>query len=473
MAELIISGGGEVAVATDELHAARERLGRLAHECAEIAALLERVDAITTTRAVRTIDAPVAALYAESAIRRARVRLAVTEVDARALGAALGLAIDGYGLTQSIVSRFVQDAAGTIASILGFALGRAPWLALLAAPVVPGLLAGFAALAVRHGGAGGAVNAVISDPATVALVRLAVSSADEGMLGLMGAPPPVADALGDPGLGAVALGTVAGGLVTAGGLAGLTRETPVQLVAQKTTSVAPPAGWDDRLGRVPRAADDGGTQVVIERYSTPGEPDRFGVFVGGTVDFGVGETGEPWDMTSNLGNASGVDAGSVRAVVEAMQLAGIGPGDPVQLTGYSQGGAVAAIIAASGDYDVAGLVTFGGNTGHVRIPETIPTVIVEHSDDIVPATGGVQRNTHAVLVERQALAGADLPQGVPAPAHQLTAYRATAELMDAADSGKLTGAAAALDAFTAGAAVERTEYHFVRVHDAPGGSGGV
>ena len=51
-----------------------------------------------------------------------------------------------------------------------------------------------------------------------------------------------------------------------------------------------------------------------------------------------------------------------------MALAGITAGSAVVFTGYSQGGLIAARLAASGDYHTTGLYTLGGPAGQVPVP---------------------------------------------------------------------------------------------------------
>lgn len=105
----------------------------------------------------------------------------------------------------------------------------------------------------------------------------------------------------------------------------------------------------------------------------------------------------------------------------------------MQFAGYSQGGGVAARLAASGDYNTQGLVTFAGPTGQVPLPDTFPAVLVEHSDDLVPALGGPQDNAGAVLVRRDVFGGDDLPEML-VPAHHLEYYLQTARIDRMSDS---------------------------------------
>jgi pimeloyl-ACP methyl ester carboxylesterase len=157
--------------------------------------------------------------------------------------------------------------------------------------------------------------------------------------------------------------------------------------------------------------------------------------------------GEPWDMTSNVAAFAGESAASATAVREAMAQAGVTATSPVVLVGHSQGGLVAASIAATADYSVRGVVTFGAPTGLIDIPPDIPVLTVRHTDDIVPALGGYDTSTSALVVEREVFAGVPVPTDRIFPAHQLSAYRETAALIDDAKSAELRAALAALDDF--------------------------
>jgi len=160
----------------------------------------------------------------------------------------------------------------------------------------------------------------------------------------------------------------------------------------------------------------------------------------------------------------GTGSGSYDSVALAMHEAGITADSPVQFTGYSQGGGTAAQLVASGNYNTQGLVTFGGPTGQIDLPEAVPTVIVEHRDDIVPALGGTQQNVHAVIVERDVYGGHDIPQEPVFPAHRRGPYEETAVLMDAAHDERLTETVERLNSFApVGATVTSTAYRFERM----------
>jgi pimeloyl-ACP methyl ester carboxylesterase len=222
---------------------------------------------------------------------------------------------------------------------------------------------------------------------------------------------------------------------------------------------AGPQGFAERLDRLPNPTPGDNAQIVVEKYSQPGQPDRFEVYVGGTVDFSPRTGSDPFDMTSNISGLAGLPAGSLLAVREALASSGVTASSPVVFTGYSQGGLVASLLASSGDYNTQGVVTIGAPAGQVLLPAGIPAVIIEHTDDLVPALGGTQLNQTAVVAQREAFAGKEVPTGVVVPAHHLEYYRETTVLLDGARSEQVTTAARELDDFSKGAtAVTSTRY---------------
>ncbi|CAN5175260.1 hypothetical protein BH11ACT4_BH11ACT4_09910 [soil metagenome] len=477
--DLTISGGGSTAVATDELFAAAQSLHRLALEAAALRLELGYIDALVSMNWLTATRAPAAAARAEFDIDQAKIVMGEIEVSSRAIGWALSSAAEGYGFIERFIGGMGMQLAGDGAALAGSVVSASAIASPLAAIGARIAARGLVDAHVFEGDPARAAsgrhpdNRLLSNPATAGAVRMAAMSVDDGMMTASGIPYPVARLLGDGGLGIAGIGLASTALLGAGASVGLLTETPVRQVAEQSRPVAgPPAGFADRLARVPIAGD--GPQVVVEHYAMPEGPDEYAVYVTGTVTFSPEATTEPWDMTSNIANTAGPGAGSYDAVVQAMRAAGVDGASPVQLVGYSQGGATAARIAASGDFSVVGLTTFGGPTGQIPIPASIPTVIVEHSDDIVPALGGVQVNQQAVIVERDVFAGRDIPADYAVPAHHLEYYEETARLMDVARSDQIAGAAARLDALGRGAtSITSTAYTFERVEPGdPAASGG-
>jgi hypothetical protein len=79
-----------------------------------------------------------------------------------------------------------------------------------------------------------------------------------------------------------------------------------------------------------------------------------------------------------------------RGVLQAMSDAGVGPGESVVFTGFSQGGIMAANLAAdpSLPYKVVGVVTNGSPVDTFWIPKDVPNVSFAHVSDVVPMLDG-------------------------------------------------------------------------------------
>lgn len=468
--DLLVSGGGSISVGTPGLFAHARLLENLERELRECALALEGRESAVRSRALAGTSA--SAARAEDAIDDASEHLRAAATKSGALSAALRLTADAYGMTESTLQRLARSAASEVGIGLGF---LSTTVGLLLIPGILSVLAGGASAylliaAISPTAASGVRKAgvdwlnenkvILSDPRFVQLVRLAVMSADDFGGGALRLPTPVIRLFGDEGLGLLGLDTSAATIASAAGLVGLARETPVAVRATAIGASTPATGLADRASRVPR----GSAQVRIDRHVRKGGPDRFEVYLGGTIDFSLAATDEPWDMTSNLGAIAGADAGAYRAVTEALQAAGVRSDSEIVVTGYSQGGLLGSMLAASGDYDVRGLYTLGAPVGQVPVPGEIPWVAIEHTDDIVPAVGGTWSSSDPVLVRREAFSDKAPDPKFAVPAHQLSHYRHTAELADAAGEGRLVQVTEAFSRSMRGAdRVESTWYEANRL----------
>lgn len=100
-----------------------------------------------------------------------------------------------------------------------------------------------------------------------------------------------------------------------------------------------------------------------------------------------------------------------RAVLEAMSDAGVPPGGDVVLTGFSQGGIMAANLAADGTfpYNTVGVVTNGSPIDSFDIPPNIPVYAFQHATDAVPMLDGNVISETPPNVHRIVLPGAASP----------------------------------------------------------------
>lgn len=469
---LIISGGGSYAVSTEEMLSSAAKLQRAADMTRDISGAIQMVDSRLSPGQLEMWGIPSGAAYAEQDLREAFCALQRLALRADALTWTVRAAAQSYGLGEAFAQNVTRAVAAEAAALLGFFFPTELVVTagvVLAVPVLAGFAAG--AFVTGHSPAellasdqfSAALNELITDPVFVTTMRFAVMNFDEFLAGASGLPPTLVSALSATGV--IGLSSSAGFIKQLGGVAGVFKETPVTLTSKTDPRpVEPPQSFEERVERIPQPTTDEPWQVRIETISTPGQEDRFEVYVSGTVDFGITDSSQPWDGTSNLELAAAQEAAAVAAVAAAMETAGVTNTSAVSFTGHSQGAAVAARLVESGEFNAVGLLTVGGNIGQIRLPPDVPTVIVEHTDDLVPAIGGLQDNRHALVVEREAFEGRPLPEGVDVPAHQASEYRETARLMDESDSPELQQAWQQL-ASPAGSTTTATvtSYEFERV----------
>ncbi|AOZ71964.1 hypothetical protein BK816_00540 [Boudabousia tangfeifanii] len=141
--------------------------------------------------------------------------------------------------------------------------------------------------------------------------------------------------------------------------------------------------------------------VVVLRHQGP-KGDSWSVLLPGTQTWRLGDA-SPQGLLSNLQVVAGQDSEQSEAVLSAMRQAGIRPGDPVELVGHSQGGAVALDLAARqqrlGEFQIGVVTTLGAPTGASALTLVaanqkggqLPRILsLRNSRDLVTAMGGVQ-----------------------------------------------------------------------------------
>jgi hypothetical protein len=224
-------------------------------------------------------------------------------------------------------------------------------------------------------------------------------------------------------LGLISAPIIAGGLIGLANEVGMFREHKVTAnQIDRFWRPAPQglAGLGTRLAQI-----KGEGQVVIERYGT-----NFVVYIPGTQTWSPIGLGNPIDFTSNLQAMKGPGlAASERGVQVALAQAGATASSSILLVGHSQGGMVGANISLK-DKRVKGLVTFGAPIGQLADQIKVPTVAIQHKNDIVPKLG-LKANP---LVENMVTVERVLPISAPVAAvleaHDVSNYAKTAELAD-------------------------------------------
>jgi hypothetical protein len=433
--EIIVSGGGRFAVSTDELSLTALHL-RLVDDGSRMVA--------EQLRSLQLCVDPLVAAQAPAlpgSVLQAASELEQIARTASELELSLRLAAEAYGA----VERGMVDGMRITAGMLGNVLGHlAPFLLLVGAPFLAATGLGLlTSLALQPGGPRSISEVgewarrhpeLANNTATSAAVRLLFSSSDDIIAGLLGVPAGVGAAIGDDGLRLFGIRQASGIVLgVAGGLAGITggrlTETPVRTTRVTSSPVTAPATIRELAERMP-ATTASGPQLRVEQYRDENGASSWILYLGGTVDMDSMPAGEAFDMTSNIESMSAGDGASYRAAVEALSQAGVQPGDPVFEVGYSQGGLLAVQLEQSGDYNIQGVVTLGSPVG--QLDTTAPTLTVAHTEDLVPALGGLDTATgdDRVLVRRELYDDAPMPIGDAFPSHDLDAYRQTAGLVD-------------------------------------------
>ncbi|MFN4001361.1 hypothetical protein [Microcella sp.] len=450
--------GVGAAVATDELERLAGALRTASAHCGEV---VLRIPPLRTGESTGR-DADL--WQVQGATRTAAERLA-------ALARALHEAATLYETAETVTARAVEAVAAQAAAAAGLLLSRLGVLLLPALVTAAGraaLLWGLVPAEQRDalGTAVGAgpLPAVLSEPAALEALRYALSLADDAALGAAGLPPVVASAIGEPGLGLVGLDSAALAVVGLAALAGASGVDPVRIDrvsadlrrGGESRPVAPPASLADRAGRIP----DPAAPIVIERYVLADGSPHVEVYIAGTDVHAELGGDRPWDMASNVALLAGEPASSVQAVQAALAAEGVTSATSIVFTGYSQGGAIATVLAESGDYRTTGLVTVGAPSGGLPVRGEYPAIVIEHREDLVPVLSGIRRESTAVIVRGDGLRADEQIEGM-LPAHDLDRYRRTAAAADAHDSATLRAAIDALPRPTS--AGERTAWTATRV----------
>jgi len=437
---LLITPAGTTVVSTDALLASADRLRALERSMHEKVRRVIGADAVALGWPLRDDLVP----------RLERVRARCEQARD-----AFGRAAEQYTRTEETIEALQRQAAGFLAALLGPALLGALARLILFQPgvLIAGALAGWAAIPDGPGGRLGTVRdfllahpELITSPEFARFVSLVTTSLDDVALGLMGVPAWIAaipgvdlERGGDQGVAFGALSTVA-----LGSLFGMFRETAVTVARESTSAVtSAPTGSRERLDRIPEASP-----VRIEKYEADGMPPRYVVYLGPTETFSPLADDEPRDLTSNVYGVAGLDPGAYRVVELAMADAGIRPGDEVVVSGFSQGGLMADLVIASGDWNVVGKQTFGAPSGNIPMPDGLFGMAVRNTDDFIPALAGPQLDHRVLQVEREAFAGdTPPPTALAAPAHQRGGYADTADAIDAAESAAVREQNGMLDRF--------------------------
>lgn len=223
-------------------------------------------------------------------------------------------------------------------------------------------------------------------------------------------------------------------------------------LAERRTMAAPVTSLTGATGAIDDLPHE---TIAIQRIPHEDGSVTWAVFIRGTDDLTIGSN-SPFSAENNLVLAQGERSTGMDLVESAMQQAGIPVGAAVGLYGHSQGGTVAASLAADSTfrrrYDVRNVATFGSPVAAIVPDRPVPFLSVENEDEVISSLAGAAPpdSPERVTITADLPGGPDLP-GVPGPdrahsAHSLTTHGG---VVDLALARGLPGVAEAVEAQSA------------------------
>ena len=136
------------------------------------------------------------------------------------------------------------------------------------------------------------------------------------------------------------------------------------------------------------------------------------------------------DMSTNLRAMANQSSVFERGVIQALRRAGVRPDEPILLVGHSQGGMIAARLAAdlavSSEFCVTHLLTAGAPIGLADIPRSVSVLSLQNRGDVVPELDGARNPQRANWITVQAERGGHTVLSE----HSLQSYLAAAGDLD-------------------------------------------
>jgi hypothetical protein len=166
----------------------------------------------------------------------------------------------------------------------------------------------------------------------------------------------------------------------------------------------PPRGMADLIrGLTVRGDNNAGGAVdirIVTTFAPDGSTSRAAIVdITGTTEWALATRSSKTvsNLATNLRTVGNEPSTYEAGVVLALRDSGIGPDEPIMLVGHSQGGLVAARLAAdlagSAEFRVTHLVTVGAPIGLVDIPPSVQVLSLENAGDVVPELDGTLNPT--------------------------------------------------------------------------------
>ena len=200
----------------------------------------------------------------------------------------------------------------------------------------------------------------------------------------------------------------------------------------------------ERIGQLRSSADEGQIEILqhvtVDAEGT--EHRAWSVMIRGTQKWGPGED-NPQDMLTNLQAVGQSNSDQLRAVKTSMDMAGIKSDEPVEFVGHSQGGIIAAQLAADpqvrSHYRVASVLTAGSPVAGFHPDSSVPMLNMENTRDIVPALdGGANANRGHALTLHFDSEHLERKQGQdnPIAAHDIATYTEAIRECESVDASR-------------------------------------
>lgn len=242
---------------------------------------------------------------------------------------------------------------------------------------------------------------------------------------------------------------IVSGIIAGGGLMGLLRTGDPRVTQVSAPGAPPPA--DSLRSVFDNISSLGGEENSGVRVTAV--PDGSGgytwlVEIPGTQAWDPDSGTNPSDLAGNLhlmagSNDTAMQQGVLAAIDQAMRSVAQETGvplsqlqaQPLTVAGHSQGGIVAAAIAAdpTNGLNVTQVVTGGSPVANFDIPPHVGVLSIEHVQDLVHHLDGNPNPTgaHWTTVERDVDGHSSVQPGQPIDAHHASLYADTAALIDA------------------------------------------
>jgi pimeloyl-ACP methyl ester carboxylesterase len=258
---------------------------------------------------------------------------------------------------------------------------------------------------------------------------------------------------------------LARGLAAAGGRAGLFDDGgQVSVTAGESRPAPAPRGLADLLRGIRAVDPDLGARpggVRVQSVLGAGGRRAWVVQIPGTQNWSPKAGADPLDLTSNVYLTAGERTASQQLVVQAMRAAGVPAGEPVLMVGHSQGGIIAASLAADpafrSRFSVTHVLTAGSPVAACQVPRQVSVLSLEHDEDVVPRLDGRPNPDRPgwITVSRSTRVAGAAPS--LAVGHHLGSYIDTAVLVDASNDPSVRAWRAGLEPFLAASGRDRAD----------------